>query len=228
MKIFNKQEFNSGRWTGPLLKVLSRRLAFSDKQCHARLWRGESPWKQWIQFEPSGFPGGPAYWLGKPAILSCGQRLFAGYYIERGYPENYHAQLGYQGSRLEEKRQTEITPGWHWHPFMAALANAERRSRLNHIMNTLPASRRCIWLLNNQQTERLIPYEGEVSLQDLRSELHNADSTFYIDLIMGVYFTVDECLELQDAIVEELRKPLVQANEIDLLVLSQQPASAAA
>ena len=49
----------------------------------------------------------------------------------------------------------------------------------------------------------------------------SAGQSFGAFLAQGVSFTLDECLTLQDGILDELCSPLIRAREIDDLVLEQ-------
>ena len=88
-------------------------------------------------------------------------------------------------------------------------------------MESLPLTRRCVSLRALRPSNR-IPYENKVSLGQMESGIGDCDPDEWIDLILGVSFTLDECLTLQDGILDELCSPLIRAREIDDLVLEQQ------
>src|SRR5439155_10953816 len=115
MAISNSSDFDTGAWAAPLARVLRERNIIPDRHPKARLYR--RTWSHWIQVEPTGFSG-PAYWLGKPAVMARSGTLYAGYYVERGYPS--HQRLEYV-----------ITPEWHWHAFESSLAHDARRTQID-------------------------------------------------------------------------------------------------
>jgi hypothetical protein len=110
--------------------------------------------------------------------------------------------------------------GWHWRLFLAMLANTDQRRRLSELLENLLESRRCIWLLCGQKPSKRIPYQDATSLDEMQSHISACDSNDWIDLILGVSFTVDDCLTLQERIVDELRAPLIRALEIEDLISS--------
>jgi hypothetical protein len=183
--------------------LLRQRQVIADKQAVTRLWR--PTWTHWVQFEPVGYTG-PAFWFGKPAILARDDVLYAGYYVERGY------------AAADKKPEYVMTPEWHWHLFLATLANTEQRRRLSELMKNLPESRRCIWFLCGQEPSKCISYQDATSLDEMQSHISACDPNDWIDLILGVSFSADDCLTLQERILDELRAPLIRALEIEELI----------
>ena len=204
MSLFAKHGFNQGSWAGGLRSVLRERRVLTDKQAVTRLWR--PTWTHWIQFEPIGYTG-PAFWFGKPAIIAREEVLYAGYYVERGYA-------------VHENSEYVMDSGWHWRLLLTTLANTVQRRRMSELMENLPESRRCIWLLCGQEPSKRIAYQDATSLDEMQSVISACDSNDWIDLILGVSFTVDDCLALQEGVVDELRAPLIRALEIEALISS--------
>ncbi|MBI4766662.1 MAG: hypothetical protein HY787_19045 [Deltaproteobacteria bacterium] len=203
MSIFNENGFEKGKWTGELAKILKRKSIIPDLYPKARIWR--ATWSQWIQFEDSTLPG-PIFWIGKPALLSSKDSLYIGYYVERGFPE-------------EEERDPLYTigPKWHWNGFLTCLNENKLRNQLSLLLNNLNEKRRCIWI-DADNSSKQISYKNDKSLLEAKKYIYSLPSKLRIDLILGVYYSKEECLNLQDKIVSEIVTPLIRAYEIKTLV----------
>jgi hypothetical protein len=153
--------------------------------------------------------------MSKPAVMAIRETLYAGYYVERGL-----ATLA--GT---DKSQDYLMHGdWHWHLFMSTLNTPEQRLVLAELMKRLPEENRGILFLRAPQTEReyltFIPYTDASSLDEVESLIIESEVNDWIDLILGVRFTLDECLALQDGIVDQLRAPLNLAVSIENLIFA--------
>lgn len=211
MSLFAKQGFNQGSWATRLRPLLLERRIINDKRKRAVTQRWRPTQTFWIQYEPVDLPKGPAFWLGKPAVQAWDGKLYAGYYIERGHVE-------YTKKSMDPYKLMDAS--WHWHSFLATLANPEQRHRLSELMRTLPEDQRCIGSRCWQDESKPIDHDS-TSLDEMESVINGCGPNDWIDLMLGVSFTMDECLQLQDSIVNELRSPLIRAAGIDVLVLNQ-------
>ena len=195
--IFLESGFNEGKWAGNLAKALRHRNIIEDLVPKARVWRAK--WNQWIQFEEPK-SNGPAFWLGKPAIIPSNDKLYAGYYVERGLQK--HDNPAYI-----------ISDGWYWHAFINCLKDDRYRSTLHdHIMN-LPEERRCIWIRSDKQVESF-EYKEETDLSKTFLRLESLPENKWIDVVVGVGFSKEECLDLQDKIINQLIPPIRCSFEI--------------
>ena len=203
MILFTESGFQNGRWAGSLAKSLRPLQLIPDSVPKGRIWRGN--WRQWIQFEPS-VSVGPVFWMGKASIRSSNTALYAGYYVERGLPPD-------KGHKLEYV----ITKEWQWHGFINCLRNAS----LHNLLMDLPEDRRCIWIENDEiDLDERIRYTNESSLRHANDIISDIADDYWINVMIGNFYSKDECLKIQNQIVQELRTPLVRAFEIDSLVIS--------
>ena len=211
MQIFSDSGFETGKWAGELAKLLRQAKILDELVPKARVWR--ATWNQWIQFEPDWHVG-PAFWFGKPALLSEDGFLQVGYYVERG--------LLYHPTHPEYV----ITPEWHWHGFIRCLEQDHCRQKLNILMQELPEERRYLWIhiLSEEKGTLLnksLAYEGAKTLDDFGNLYSEAPEDHWVEVMLGVRFSKNECLSLQKKIVSDLRTPLIRADEIRWLALQQ-------
>ncbi len=211
MTIFFDGGFEPGKWAGGLAKLLHQAKIIDDLLPKARVWRAN--WTQWIQFEPVGHVG-PAFWLGKPAILSGNGFLYVGYYVERGL--------------LSHPSHPEyvITPEWEWHGFMKCLEHDPCRRTLNSLMQNLPEEQRCLWvrIVHDEKgilLDQVLAYGDEHTLLDFMRISAQAPTDHWVEAMLGVRFSKEECLHLQKKIVPEMRNPLIRADEIRWLAIQQ-------
>lgn len=198
MSLFTESGFKDGRWAGSLANLLRPLHIIPDVVPKGRIWRGN--WRQWIQFEPS-VSVGPLFWMGKTSIRSSNTSLYAGYYIERGVPQTE-----------ANKREYIMTKEWHWHGFMNCLKTAS----LHYSLMELPVDKRCIWIENDEiELDERINYINESSLRQVENIINNIDDRYWINVMIGNFYSKDECLKIQNEIVQELRAPLIRASEID-------------
>lgn len=156
---------------GPLAKALRERRVIADKKTIARVWR--ATWTQWVQCEPRGVDGA-AFWFGKPAVIAWDGVLYAGYYVERGYPAH-------------QKPEYVMDVGWHWNLFLATLENTSQRQRLSECMEALSESRRCVLLLCDQKQSSPVRYKDETSLEEMRTGISSCCQGKWVDLIWGCH-----------------------------------------
>jgi hypothetical protein len=128
----------------------------------------------------------------KPVVIAWDDVLYAGYYVERGYPAH-------------QKPEYVMNAEWHWNLFLATLENTSQRQRLSEYMEALSEARRCVWVLCDQKQGNPIRHKDETSLEEMRTAISTCGQGKCIDLILGVSFNLDECLALQESIVDQLR-----------------------
>ena len=201
--LFGKSGFQDGRWAGSLAKLLRPLHLIPDLVPKGRIWRGN--WRQWIQFEPS-LSVGPIFWMGKVSIRSSSSNLYVGYYVERGLPPD-------KGNKLEYV----ITDEWHWHGFINCLRNAS----IDSLIMDLPEDRRCIWIENDEiELDECIRYTNKSSLKQVENIIDDIADKYWINVMFGNFYPKEECLNIQNNIVQNIRTPLVRAFEIDDLIKS--------
>lgn len=84
---------------------------------------------------------------------------------------------------------------------------------------------RCIWVSNSTKgEERSYPFESEM-LANTRRYIDSTPPNEWVDVIVGVQHSKDECLSRQQEIMEEIIQPLKQGYELYKLVCSAQPPS---
>lgn len=229
MVLFENEAFNEGSWESGLRSALVKANVISATVKVARFkeWRGAIRTKgiipHWFQFEPVGWPvGTPTFGISKPAVLAWDDVLYAGYYVERG-------RRDCKPNPTPLDRAMWLDHDWHWHSLVRTIRNPEQRQRLIELMERLPEENRCIWFLRGSCTDRElctpVRYGDAASgLEELERLISDCEPNDWIDLMFGVRFTLDECLELQDDIVAKLYRPLTMALTIERLVLEQQVA----
>lgn len=127
--------------------------------------------------------------------------------MERGFPLD-----------SDHPSDQKITEEWHWNGFLFCLNDTEMRNRLDSLILDLPENRRCLWIHSGKFEEHIIQYEGGKSLEKAKDILKQIPSEKWIDLIAGVYFSKDECLNRQMEVSAEISTPIIRASEIDSLV----------
>lgn len=214
MALFVKEKFDQGGWAGELATLLRQRRVLTDKKIVSRIWRKN--WKQWVQCEHTGSLG-PAFWFCKPAVISWQDRLYCECYFERGYSEESRPEF------FRLKPEYIMDSGWHWHLLFETLRTHRSKARLTQLMEQLPGERRCIWVLFGERDSQLIPFDDDSAFDRMEAAISSRDQSNWIDLILGVSFSADECIAMQQQIIDELRSPLIRAREIEDLVLAQRP-----
>mgnify|MGYP000868955437 CR=1 FL=1 len=201
MTIFYESGFEDGKWAGALAKLLRKKLLIPGLVAKGRIWRGD--WKQWIQYENPEFRGS-LFWIGKPAIRSNKDFLFAGYYIEKGLANH-------------EKKEYVITNEWHWHGFIRCLIEQNLMKIINNLIISLPVDRRCYWI-ETDELNKSYPYTGEESLNEMFATINNQKKDLWINVMVGIFLSKQECLTLQEKIVRELQNSIIRASDIDDIV----------
>lgn len=201
MAIFYESGFEDGKWAGALAKLLRKKNFIPGLVAKGRIWRGD--WRQWIQYENPEVQGS-LFWIGKPAIRSNKDYLFAGYYVEKGFIKH-------------ERKEYIITNEWHWHDFIRCLIEKELMIILNSMLINLPEERRCYWV-ETDDLNRSCSYIGEESLKEMLGTINNQQKDLWINIMLGTRFSKQECLTLQEKIVEELRNSIIRAQDIDMIV----------
>ncbi|MGA2160227.1 MAG: hypothetical protein ABSG90_13565 [Dehalococcoidia bacterium] len=211
MKIFSESGFDSGKWAGNLAVALRQTSIIDGLVPRGRVWRPN--WNQLIQFEPIGISG-PFFWYGKPAILADDGWLYVGYYIERGL-RTHDSSLDYV-----------LAENWHWYGFMECLENPESRLTLASLILNLPSERRCLWIRvfqgNKVKERNPFEFKDENTLMKAHKRFLSVPPDEWIDVVLGVRFSKEECLNHQKKIVSELKAPIIRADEIRWLVMEAQ------
>ena len=208
MPIFFEKDFSLGSWASGLRGQLVKLDCPENFGPRFRILRNST--LRWIQYEPKGLPG-PAFWLAKPAIVASISHLFLGCFVERGYP------------KVKTRVPAEVfDPRWQWHGFTAVLDSQARRGELHEHLANLPAERTCLRLWIGKD-ETVTPYADLDSLLALRQTLATIPGDQWINCLLGVRFSKQECLLKQERLVDELRTPLVRAWEIADLIERAMP-----
>ena len=58
--------------------------SINNWECMLKMWHWTYQW--WLQYQPPEL--GAFFWSGKPAVMSDENGLYAGYYVERGLPDD--------------------------------------------------------------------------------------------------------------------------------------------
>ena len=204
MALFTQAGFDTGEWAGSLATRLRSKQIIPGRQPKARLYR--HTWTHWIQVEPSGFKG-PAHWLGKPAVVAHDGSLYVGYYIERGLDQH-------------ERPEYVVTPEWHWHALRACLGESPRRREIDSVMQQLPSQLRQVSALCGSR-QFAPPYEGETTLLGFDRFVEACPPDEWINAYLGARFGLDECLTLQERLVDKLISPLLRGVQLEAIVLEK-------
>ena len=148
----------------------------------------------------------------KPAILPSDSAIFVGCYVERGYPKEVTRDPNYVFEKM-----------WRWNGFIACLDDDSMCGKLGSFLNDLPAARACIRFWFDRGEQEVIPYSSAQQLPELRERLKSIPDERWINCLLGVSFTRDECLGLQAKIIPELRNPIIRASEIADLIEQAMP-----
>ena len=128
-----------------------------------------------------------------------------------------------------------MRPGanWHWSGFERCLTETRLRDDLNALMLNLPQGRRVVWIDCSEAEQsgipvapplvRVLPYEGLNTLDDAKAIIDQVPDFQWINLMLAVRYTMDECLTEQLSLIDHFRNPVVRANEIRQLVEDARP-----
>jgi len=213
MKIFSDQGFAKGAWAGALRKKLQPPSIVASPvipgwKPEFRIWRGT--FQKWIQFQPQK---GAFFWSGKPAVLSSPTALYAGYYVERGYPPD----------RPKTEASQTMRPGWHWYGFYRVLSEKPLQGGFSAVLGSLTDTRRCIWVsqpTSKEPTGSEKDFSGQVVLASIKEHIDQISPDEWIDVVVGARYLKDECLSVQDQIVPEIMTALKKGAELYELVLA--------
>ena len=168
-------------------------------KCKVRHWT--TPLKQWVQFEREEWPSGPCFWRCKPAVLSSRSSpssLYAGIYIERGLPLRAATPAEVERGQV----MVDNDEKWDWNRFDQRLST---ETAIGEIMLKFPAQRRCIWVWDSTaKSGKTFHFQGRPPLADVQKHVKDIDRDHWIDLVIGVEYSMTECLRLQDELVKEL------------------------
>jgi hypothetical protein len=91
----------------------------------------------------------------------------------------------------------------------------------------MPETRRFIWIETPaNRAGQAYSYEGSSTLASVKVYVDSLPPNQWVDVVLGVRYSREECLGLQEGIVERLVQPLQHAHELYELVSGLQPASA--
>ncbi|MGA3328797.1 MAG: hypothetical protein ABSF45_30475 [Terriglobia bacterium] len=170
-------------------------------KCKVRHWT--TPLVQWVQFEREEWPSGPCFWRCKPAVLaspSSPSALYAGFYIERGLPPGAATPAEVERGQV----MADDDENWDWNRFYPRLST---ETGLGEIMLKFPAQRRCIWVWDSTaKCGKPFPFQGRPALADVQKHITGIARDHWIDLVVGVEYSLSECVHLQDGLVKELVK----------------------
>jgi hypothetical protein len=160
--------------------------------------------------------------------MNVDEALFVGYYVERGVPHR---------PEMPAKEMHAGSP-WHWYGFERCLSEPVLRDALNALMLNLPMDRRVVWIDCSETDQagapvapplvRVLPYEGLTTLTETKTTVDGIPVFQWINVMLGVRYTIDECLTEQRDLVDRFRNPIVRANEIRQLVEDARPVSGTA
>jgi len=191
MDLFTSDTFEKGGWATELYNQHLKDTTLSDLKgwtCNWKMWHGT--YQRWLQYQPLT---GQFFWSSKPAVWSTRDALYAGYYVERGFSPAV--------AMLHHKPDEEvIRPHWHWWPFLELLT--KHPETLFSTLAVLPADRRCIWICDSgpRFDVTAINLGKTVMIRDIADLAEPTDhigkvrDDHWIDLVVGVRYTKDECL----------------------------------
>jgi hypothetical protein len=196
MDLFTSDSFEKGGWATVLRNKHFKKTPVRDLvgwECMWKIWRGTG--QRWLQYQPPNT--GPFFWSGKPAIISTREALYAGYYVERGLSSDVAAQN-------HRPKQEVINDGWDWNRFLDLLI--KQPAILYSELAKLPAERRCIWLCDQPPSHhqnvtasnlgRVYSINNVADLDAPKTRIdHEIHIDHWIDLIAGVRYAKDECLD---------------------------------
>jgi len=148
------------------------------------------------------------------------EALFIGYYVERGVPHH-------------DMPARQIDSRWHWHGFARCLSESRLRDDLNALMLNLREDRRVVWIDCSEAEHpagtvvppvvRVLPYKGLTTLAETKKIIDGIPQYQWINVMLGVRYSMTECLTEQRDLIGEFRNPIVRANEIRQLVQNALP-----
>jgi hypothetical protein len=207
--LWREQRLESGSWAHGLSWLLAPKRLI--KGWHPKIRAERASKRRYIQYEPVNWSG-PFVFAGRPAIKavperdSTPERLVVGYLVERGHPI---------GTTAED--DLVMDSKWHWKGFESALSDSRIRSRLDHLVLMFDGNRRMarIVISGVPETDLAIPYVGGTSLRAIETVVATADPQEVISVMLGVSFTLEECLRFSQAdILNEFSPALVIAADI--------------
>lgn len=213
--LWRERRLESGSWAHGLSWLLAPKRLI--KGWHPKI-RSERAFNgRYIQYEPVNWSG-PFVFAGRPAIKAVpkrdseAERLVVGYLVERGHSV---------GAAAEDDMVMDSK--WHWKGFENALRDKQLRSRLDHLVLTFDEDRRAarIVISGVRETDVAMPYVGGSSLRPIETIVATADPNDVIDVMLGISFTLEECLRFSQAdILNEFSPALAVAADIAALIES--------
>ena len=98
------------------------------------------------------------------------------------------------------------------------------RDGLNELMLDLPLDRRILWIDCSEAEEpgapvapplvKVLPYDGLTTLAEAKAVIDRVPDFQWINVMLGVRYTLNECLVEQRNLVDRFRNPIVRADEI--------------
>jgi hypothetical protein len=193
--LWREQRLESGSWAHGLSWLLAPKRLI--KGWHPKIRAERASKRRYIQYEPVNWSG-PFVFAGRPAIKavperdSTPERLVVGYLVERGHPI---------GTTAEDD----------------LLSDSRIRSRLDHLVLMFDGNRRMarIVISGVPETDLAIPYVGGSSLRAIETVVATSDPQEVISVMLGVSFTLEECLRFSQAdILNEFSPALAIAADI--------------
>jgi hypothetical protein len=99
---------------------------------------------------------------------------------------------------------------WHWHTFYRALSEDSLGSA---ILASL-FERHCIWISQPKSPSEYQEFDAQPTVAKVKAYVDSLPSDEWVDVVLGVRHSKDECLRLQDEIVTKLIDPLKKGYEL--------------
>lgn len=211
--LWRERRLESGSWAHGLSWLLAPKRLI--KGWHPKIRPERSFNGRYIQYEPVNWSG-PFVFAGRPAIKAVpkrdseAERLVVGYLVERG-----------RSVAASAEDDMVMDSKWHWKGFENALRDPQLRSRLDQLVLTFDEDRRAarIVISGVRETDVAMPYVSGPSLRSIETIVATANPNDVISVMLGVTFTLDECLHFSQAdILNEFSLGLVVAADIAALI----------
>ena len=112
----------------------------------------------------------------------------------------------------------QVSPSRYYTKYLL-IAHLPGLFSLHELLIELPNDRRCIWIENDEiNLDERIFYKNEESLKEAESIINEIADNHWINVMLGNSYSKDECIKIQQHIVQQLRTPVVRAFEMDSLV----------
>ena len=216
--LWREQGLESGSWAHGLSWLLAPKRLI--RGWHPKIRPERASERRYIQYEPVNWSG-PFVFAGRPAIKAVpktnigAERLVVGYLVERGHSEGVATDHNFV---MDSK--------WHWKGLEVALRNSELRSQLDQLILKFEKHRRTarIVISGRSNADVAIPYVGNSSLDSIERIVARAEKNDVISVILGVSFSLEECLNFSQAdILREFPPALMTAADIAAMIETAVP-----